>query len=102
VGSTDHFDAYLAGMVANTGLIVALRLLDQQPMKTAPVSCAFHDRLAVLSARLSAKIARQWRLTEAVVLAVESLAQPMKTEASGLAAALRLADQGSKVQVLTR
>ncbi|MGY4829521.1 HDOD domain-containing protein [Sphaerotilaceae bacterium SBD11-9] len=102
IGSTDHFDAYLAGMVANTGLIVALRLLDQQQVQTAPAGCAFHDRLVTLSARVSAHVARQWRLSEAVSLAVESLAQPAQADASGLAAALRLADQASKVQVLTR
>ncbi|HET7794500.1 MAG TPA: HDOD domain-containing protein [Rhizobacter sp.] len=102
IGFTDHFDAYLAGMVANTGLIVALRLFDQQQVTAAPVSFAFHDRLATLSAHVSAHIARQWRLSEAVAVAVESLAQPAQAEASGLAAALRLADQASTVQVLTR
>ena len=100
-GTADHFDAYLAGMVANTGLIVALRLLDQHPASSPPVSRAFHDQLAALSARLSARIARQWRLSEAVALAVESLAQPADAgEASGLATALRVADQASKAQVM--
>jgi HD-like signal output (HDOD) protein len=96
-----HFDAYLAGMLANTGLIVALRLLDQQQASTAPVSRAFHAQLVIVSARLSAHIARQWRLSESVALAIESLAQPADAPgASDLAAALRVADLASKAQVV--
>jgi len=102
-GRSEPFDAYLAGMVANTGLIVALRLLDRHAPGTAPVSRVFHDRLAVLSARLSARIARQWRLPEAVALAVESLALPADgPPPSELAAALRWADRASKAAALAR
>lgn len=99
-GAAERFDAYLAGMVANTGLIVALRLLEQPPAGAAPASLDFHRQLATLSPRLSARIARQWCLPDTVVLAVESLAEPADGAVSGLAAALRRADRASKAQVM--
>lgn len=100
-GTADHFDAYLAGMVANAGLIVALRVLDQDPASAPPSSVAFHDQLAALSARLSARIARHWQFPASVALAVEALSHPSAaSEAGGLADALRLADMASKAQIL--
>lgn len=100
-GDADRFDAYLAGMVGNTGLIVALRLADQQAAGAVPASQAFHDQLGALSARLSARVARQWRLPDAVVQAVESLALPAPAaDGPGLAAALRRADRAGKAEVM--
>lgn len=102
-GASDPFEAYLAGMVANAGLIVALRLVDQRQAFAASASLGFHDQLAVLSARLSARIARNWCFSEEVALAVESLAQPPSVPAApGLAAAVRVADRTSKAHVLAR
>lgn len=105
-GQHDEFDAYLAGMAAPTGLIVALRLLGPHAAGAAPPSSAFfHDCLASLAAGVSAHIARQWRLPEAVAQAVESLAQagpagsapPLATPP--LAAALRRAHRASMLQL---
>jgi HD-like signal output (HDOD) protein len=99
--AADAFEAHLAGLVANTGLIVALRLLDHQPMSAAPASEAFHDQLAVCSARVSARIARHWRLSDAVVHAVEALAlAEAPPGASILSLSLRTADRASKAHVL--
>jgi HD-like signal output (HDOD) protein len=100
-GAPDRFEAQMAGMVARTGLIVALRLLDQGPPSAPPASLAFHQRLAPLTARLSARIAGHWRLPPTVVQAVASLVDPAgEAPATGLAAALRRADRCSMRHVL--
>lgn len=100
-GAPDLFEAQLAGMVARTGLIVALRLLDQSPPAAPSASLAFHQRLAPLSARLSARIAGHWCLPPPVVQAVASLADPAgEAPATGLAVALRRSDRCSMRHVL--
>ena len=93
----DPFEARLAGMVSCTGWLVAVRLLDRQATGEALCGLAFHDQLAREATRLSARIARSWRLPEGVVQAVEALDRPAGEASPGsLAAVLRQADRAVK------
>lgn len=98
----DQFDGYLAGMVANAGLIAALRVLDQHYQSSLPPSTlGFHDALLDVSAKLSASIARQWNFPDDVAEALATRAiQPPVLVASDLTIALRTADRLSKLHVL--
>lgn len=100
----DPFDAYLAGMVVNTGLIPALSVLDQRyagPQR--PDTSAFHAQFLRLGLRISANIARAWRFPEGVGLAIDTLnAQPAPQPLPRLAVLLRSADQISKRHVLSQ
>lgn len=101
---TDPFHAYLAGMVADIGMIVALRVLDDEYVETqAPDSEDFHDELADAVARLSGRIARQWELHAKVCSAIERRAstRPVASRDS-LLLALRTADRISKLHLLAR
>lgn len=100
--SADQFEGYLAGMVANAGLIAALRVLDQHYQASQPPNTlGFHEALLDVSAKLSASIARQWNFPEDVAEALATRAiQPPVIVASDLTLALRTADRISKLHVL--
>ena len=99
---TDRFHAFLAGMVADIGMIVALRVLDDQYTQArAPDTEAFHDGLADAVARLSGRIARQWDFHARVCAAVERRAgSRLIGKDDDLARALRTADRVSKFHLL--
>lgn len=100
-GVADPFEAYLAGMAANVGLIVALRLLDRHHPADAFTSLGFHDKLAEHGTRLSACIARQWGFPETIPRAIEAMADGVdSSDAHGLGATLARADRASKMHVL--
>jgi HD-like signal output (HDOD) protein len=99
---TDPFHAYLAGMVADIGMIVALRVLDDEYEEgPAPDTEEFHEALRDVVAKLSGRIARQWDFHAKVCVAVERRAA---TERHGvdneLVRALRTADRISKLHLL--
>jgi HD-like signal output (HDOD) protein len=98
----ERFHAFLAGMVADIGMIVALRVLDDEydPAR-APDTQAFHDALADTVARLSGRIARQWEFHPKVCAAVERRAgsRPGGKD-DDLVRALRTADRVSKLHLL--
>lgn len=98
----DQFDAYLAGMVVNSGLIPALRVLDQNYVGcSAPDTVAFHEAFLKLSLRISANIAKEWNFPERVSQAVEALSTELEGCAPGnLAVLLREGDQISKRHLL--
>jgi HD-like signal output (HDOD) protein len=98
----DRFHAYLAGLVANVGLIPALRLLDNDYQEARPPDTeAFHDALRDAAAGLTGRIARQWDFPAQVRRAVELHSGPQTGELEdSLAAALRVADRVSKWHVL--
>jgi HD-like signal output (HDOD) protein len=71
LGGTDPFQAYLAGMVVNLGLIPALRMLDRAYQEPNPPDTeGFHDALAATTSRLSAQMAGLWELPPDVCMAV--------------------------------
>jgi HD-like signal output (HDOD) protein len=97
----DGFDAYLAGMAAQTGWLVSLRALDRHYADAAPPdSLPFHQGLAALSARLALRIAQNWDFPAAAVAALDVHARKLPAAPDSLAHALALADRNAKRQLL--
>ncbi len=68
----DPFEALLAGLMQNVGLIVAFRLVDQVYRGTAlPSSADFCHAFAAHARMLSCRIGRQWDFPESVIGAIE-------------------------------
>jgi HD-like signal output (HDOD) protein len=92
------FDAYLAGLMENVGLVVAFRLVDQLCADDAlPWSDTFIAGLFGQARILSARIASLWEFPETVAAAIEAAGQP---DAPPLAQALALGDRLGKLRML--
>lgn len=94
----DPFEAYLAGLMHNVGLVVAFRVIEQLvPAGGLPDEDAFGARL-VRSARLmSARIADQWELPPAIGHAIAHLGDD-----GALPLLLQDADRLAKLHMLAR
>lgn len=89
------FEAYLAGLVHNVGLIVAFRLIDQVYSEDVlPRSGAFSAALLGHARTLAQAIARQWEFPGAVVDALAG------AHAGPLGGVLATADTLSKLRLL--
>lgn len=96
--STSTFESYLAGLMRNVGLVVALRLADRVCQNgKVPGSSAFGLALFADSRQLSAGIARYWAFPDTVADAIASVATP---DAGPLSQALALGDRIAKLRVL--
>jgi HD-like signal output (HDOD) protein len=96
--AADPFEAYLAGLMQNVGLIVACRLVDQVAGVAAlPRSDAFAHALLASARTLSARIAGLWEMPTPVV---QAIVQAGQADATALARALREADRLAKLRVL--
>jgi HD-like signal output (HDOD) protein len=92
------FEAYLAGLMANLGLVVAFRLIDQMCSEDAlPQSDEFIGKLFAQARVLSARIVELWEFPATVTSAIEDAGQP---DASPLAQTLALSDRLSKLRML--
>jgi HD-like signal output (HDOD) protein len=92
------FEVYLAGLMANVGLVVAFRLIDQMsPEEALPQSDEFIAALFVQARLLSARIAALWEFPATVASAIELAGQP---DAPPPAQTLALADRVSKLRML--
>ena len=92
------FEAYLAGLMQNVGLIVAFRLIDQlSPDQALPYSAEFCARLFGDARILSSRIAELWYFPQPVADAIDQAALP---GAEGLAQALAYGDQVAKLRML--
>jgi HD-like signal output (HDOD) protein len=92
------FDAYLAGLMANVGLVVAFRLIDQLHAPEAfPQSDAFIAQVFAQARILSVKIAELWEFPESVTRAI---AQAGQADAQPQAQALALGERLSKLRML--
>ena len=92
------FEAYLAGLMENVGLVVAFRLVDQLcPGDTLPHSDAFIAGLFAQARVLSARIAALWEFPEAVT---QAIAAAGTSGAPPLAKALALGDRLAKLRLL--
>ncbi|MBV8122967.1 MAG: HDOD domain-containing protein [Paucibacter sp.] len=101
-GQGQEFNAYLAGTLLGCGLLPTLRILDQSfATGPAPQSQAFHDGLSEVGLKIAAQLARDWEFPAEVAQAIASLSMPASPATdSTLGAALREADQVSKLQLL--
>jgi HD-like signal output (HDOD) protein len=92
------FEAYLAGLIQNVGLIVALRLIDQvYDDDVLPRSDAFCTALLRQARELAAGIAHAWEFPPAVVEALVLADQP---HAGALAGVLATAEALASLHVL--
>jgi HD-like signal output (HDOD) protein len=94
----DPFEAYLAGLMHNVGLVAAFRVADQVCQEAPlPQSGAFRANLLAAGRALSAAIARHWDFPPAVAHAI---AQSGRPGASALAQALAQGDLLARLRVL--
>jgi HD-like signal output (HDOD) protein len=96
--STGVFEAYLAGLMQNVGLVVAFRLADRVCLDgRIPGSSEFGARLLAGSRQLSAAIAAHWNFPAEVAQAIAHAGEP---GANHLAEALALGDRIAKLRLL--
>ncbi len=100
----NSFDAFLAGLIQNVGLIVALRVMDQVAAGSPALgSAAFCNALIPKARRLSASIGREWNFPVEVVVAIDEQAiVDRNTTLSVLGKNLLMADYLSKLNLLTQ
>jgi HD-like signal output (HDOD) protein len=92
------FEAYLAGLMQNVGLMVAFRVIDQVgPGDGLPRSDRFLGELLGAARALSAAIAREWDFPPAVAAAIGQAGDP---DAPPLARALAQGDRLATLRVL--
>jgi HD-like signal output (HDOD) protein len=92
------FEAYLAGLMQNVGLIVAFRVIDQAgPGDSLPQSDGFLGELLAAARALSAAIAREWDFPPQVAAAIEQAGDP---DAPPLAQVLAQGDRLATLRVL--
>ncbi|PJC97124.1 HDOD domain-containing protein [Janthinobacterium sp. BJB1] len=92
------FDAYLAGLMANVGLVVAFRLIDQMHAPGAfPQSDAFIAQVFAQARILSVRIAELWEFPESVTRAI---GQAWQADADPQAQALAQGERLSKLRML--
>lgn len=95
----DPFEAYLAGLVENVGLIVAFRMIDQafSEQTALPASAAFSHSLYTYARMIAARVAMLWELPPNVVTAIGRSGET----ASPLCITLEAANRISKLRMLT-
>jgi len=92
------FEAYLAGLMQNLGLVVAFRLAERAVESgKIPGSSEFGRRLFDVSRGLSSTIAAHWEFPPDVVEGIAGFGQP---DGSPLARTLARGDQIAKLRVL--
>jgi HD-like signal output (HDOD) protein len=93
------FDAYLAGLMANVGLVVAFRLIDQMHAPDAfPQSDAFIAQVFAQARILSVRIAELWEFPASVTRAIGQAGAV--ADADPQAQALALGERLSKLRML--
>jgi HD-like signal output (HDOD) protein len=97
----DPFEAYLAGLVLDVGLVVAFRLIEQLGHPVVPQSDAFCAALLAGARELSASIAAHWELPPFVAGAIVRAGRPASLPtAQPLADTLGRADLLAKLRLL--
>jgi HD-like signal output (HDOD) protein len=98
----DQFQAYLAGLMQDVGLMVAFRVFDRSEVSaTLSTSIAFRKRLRRKARTLSSQIGRVWDLPPTVLLAItEQDSDRHGNDWSALGQLLRMGDFISKACVL--
>jgi HD-like signal output (HDOD) protein len=95
--SAGVFEAYLAGLIQNVGLVVAFRMADRlSPKGAMPRSAEFGIGMLAVGRDLSAGIARHWEFPQDVSEAIAQAGEP----GTALAQALALGDRIAKLRLL--
>ena len=99
----DPFEAYLAGLMHNVGLVVAFRAAEQLvPTGGLPDDDAFGARLVQAARRISAAVAERWQLPPAIGHAIAAVGEPAAAPPLALALTLEDADRLAKLHMLAR
>lgn len=98
----EPFEAFLAALIQNTGLIVALRLMDQAAKDDRALgSELFCAQLAVLARRLSCSISEEWHFPQSVTHAIREQGSVAKGAVmSPLGRLMALSDYLGKARML--
>lgn len=98
----DRFEAFLAGLVQNAGLIVALRVMDQVAGNDRTLGSEMFCAKLVRAARaLTCSIGREWDFPEAVMQAIAEQGQLARGgQLSPLGRLLALSDYTAKLRTL--
>ncbi|MBC7413551.1 MAG: HDOD domain-containing protein [Herminiimonas sp.] len=98
------FDAFLAGLVQNVGLIVSLRVMDQSAEGGEALgSAGFCNQLIALARKLSCSIGREWNFPPEVLTAIEEQAIVQRhVSQSTVGRNLSMADYLSKLNLLVQ
>lgn len=98
----DPFEAFLAGLVQNVGLIVTLRIMDQESRGEKELGSEMFCARLVRDARiLTCSIGREWNFPDSVVTAIAEQAGMRKgVPVSPLGQLLTQSDYLSKVRIL--
>jgi HD-like signal output (HDOD) protein len=98
----EPFDAFLAGLLQNVGLIVSLRIMDQTAQEGERLgSDVFLAQLARDTRRLCASIAREWNFPDTVAQALLEQGELRRgATVSPLGRLLKLTDYLGKVRML--
>jgi HD-like signal output (HDOD) protein len=97
----DPFEAYLAGLMEDLGLIVALRLFDGMlEAEALPQDPAFVDALLARTRALAAQIAMQWELPPPIAAAILGAGGKGPSAGQPLARALGQAEQLALLRLL--
>lgn len=91
------FEAYLAGLMQNVGLVVALRLADKTHPGSVPASGEFGAALLAAGRAISAGIASHWGFPHEVNAAIAHAGDPGE---AALAQALAQGDRIAKLRML--
>ena len=98
----DPFEAFLAGLVHNVGLIVTLRIMDQSAKEDRSLGSELFCARLIRDARtLTTSIGREWNFPETVVVAIAEQAGGRKgVPVSPLGQLLTMTDYLSKLRIL--
>jgi HD-like signal output (HDOD) protein len=97
----DAFEPYLAGLVHNVGVVVALRVIDGcYDSSDAPRSASFHRAFASRARILTHRILRNWELPATIMDALVDQVAARNTPMTPLGSVLFAGDKVSKLRML--
>ena len=98
------FDAFLAGLVQNVGLIVSLRIMDQSAGGSEALGSAeFCNELVAKARKLSCSIGQEWNFPQKVIMAIDEQAiVQCHVTLSTVGHNLSMADYLSKLNLVVR
>ncbi len=99
----DPFEAFLAGLLKDVGLIVSLRVIDQMSDGKQPIgSESFCNALINYGRILTCSIGREWHFPETVSRAIEEQGESRNAAVSPIGKVLATGDYLSKMHFLNR
>ena len=100
----DPFEAFMAGLMKNVGLIASLRVIDQMALDARQIgSVSFFNALISHARVLSCSIGKEWDFPDTVIRAIEEQRSTVQqADMSPIGQILSIGDYLSKMQMLQR